>query len=242
MIDIQPHFFKQCPKCKTKGINFQLINCSTKNSSFYCEYFYNDEWREYDFEMFSASSLCTHCNHYVSANIAVKYDPVKNATASIIDFCNDQGKLIENSDLIISFDVPPLLPSPNYLPSAMAEAGTLLKQAERCYDIHAWEAVGMLCRKIIDIESKRIWLKNKPTELLPDLSTRLQILFLKRHIGRIDYAKLNYKKRLHKLFYRLDTIRDNGNDAAHGNLTFDVQDAEAILVFTKHVFDDLQEL
>lgn len=236
-------FTGTCPKCKKQGV-FNVIDYSSDNDSHYAEAFVGYEWREYDFFLFSISSKCNNCKLYVCANIAAIYDSEKNSTAPLDEYADSNGELIENETLLIEFDYPPVLP-PQYIESPIrVNENHLYDQAKRCYDIHAWDAVGVLCRKIIDIATAKIW-TNKFNSKIPTLSDRILKLLKDGDVfdkKRPLEEQLDFNNEKHKILYDFDKIRSLGNDASHSQSVFDNEDAEYIIILTHFFLKRISEI
>lgn len=241
-------FSKSCPKCNTNG-KFEVLLASEKNESAYAVYFYYDDWRSYDFFLFSIVSYCRSCNNYVSANVAAIHDEVKNASSPLYTYSNDNHELVENENLIIDFDIPPLIPSQHFSSPPTVNMSDLYSQAEKCFSLRAWDSVGILCRKIIDLESSKMWQLRFPNKECPqNFAERLEKLLVKnvrknKKVGKFERIeeKLNFSKIDHEMFYNMDFIRQQGNYAAHNILVFHSDEAEAMLIFTKKFMSDYEK-
>lgn len=237
-------FFRgECPKCRKHGI-FDIINHSSDNETKYAQSFVANEWREYDFFLFTISSKCTHCKLYVSANIAAIHNFEKNSTAEIHDFANENGELITSKELLIEFDYPPLLPPQPLSSPREISLSDLYDQAMHCYKINAWDATGVLCRKIIDIATTKAWAVKFKSRAPNNLAIRIKELFEEKNF--FDPKKpleeqLNYSKDKHRMIYNLDRIRLLGNEAAHDLIPFGKDDAESALAFTEYFFILIQQ-
>ncbi|AXY33872.1 hypothetical protein [Yersinia pseudotuberculosis] len=246
-MDRKLFFSKRCPKCNTDG-RFEVLLASEKNESIYAEYFYYDKWRSYDFCLFSIVSYCNSCCNYVSANVAAIHDEVKNATSPLSVFSDNNSELVENENIIIDFDVQPLVPPQYFSSPPTVNMRDLYSQAEKCYSLRAWDSVGVLCRKIIDIESTKMWSIRYPNKECPkNFAERLEKLLVKnirknKKVGKFDRIEnnLDFSKIDHELFYGMDIIRTQGNDAAHNLLVFHSDEAEAMLIFTMKFMDDYE--
>lgn len=240
-------FFQQCPKCEAKG-RFDILLCSEKNESIYAEYFYMDDWVCYDFCLFSVVSYCNKCQNYVSANIAVVHDEIKNSTSPLYEFASQSLELKQNKKLIIDFDVRPLIPPQYHSSPPIVDMRDLYEQAKKCYSIRAWDAVGMLCRKIIDVESKRVWNVIYPEKDCPrNMDVRIKKLLIPNIVKRKSVKKngveksLNWGNLKHRLFYDMEQIRYQGNYAVHDNLEFNSADAEGMLIITLNFMDSYDD-
>ena len=226
-------FFKcVCPKCDKYDI-FNIINVGNENNSEYAECFVSGEWREYDYDYFSISSFCKNCRHFVCGSVSVVWDEEKNKNAALSDFSSPEGELLQNSNLFINFDVPPLIPHQHYSSPLNVNVDYLYVQAKRCYKINAWDAVVILCRKIIDIQSDLIWRSIFKTEPISNLSQRVIRIFAKE----VNFDKeipvdeqLDLLNPNHRLLYSIEQIRVLGNFAAHSSVFVDAGDAETALI------------
>lgn len=228
-------FNDTCPKCKKKQ-KFYIINCSTGNKTKHAESFIRDEWREYDYEKFSITSNCGNCKHYVSANVAIISDKSKNSETTLSDFALGNGEIRQDEKIFIEFDVPPLIPQQYESSLPLADMHFLFEQANRCYDIHAWDAVVMLCRKIVDIQSQVMWREIFETE--PESTLYNRIYKILTNEGEFDKNlpiedQLDYSNEDHIFLYDTEKIRLEGNFAAHSEICIDSDDAEGALVYTE---------
>lgn len=240
---VSPFFIETCPKCNNRD-KFIVKGYSFNTEAEKIEHFIYDDWKEYYFFLFSVSSICPSCRQYISANIAISQENKKNSASTILEYCNSDGELINDEDLLIYLDYPPLLP--NFRPTIENQFPTvdllnLYEQAEHCYKVHAWESVGVICRKIIDISTARVW-KKKFNKKIPPLNIRIQEL----HLGKVFKNKnmedieneLDFSNENHYIFYNMNQIRLLGNDAVHGNFIFFSDEAEACLIFTKDFINE----
>ncbi|UTH73327.1 hypothetical protein [Chromobacterium sp. IIBBL 290-4] len=227
------HFKAACPKCNEKVV-FNVLHCSSGNASEYAEIFLHDDWREYDFSLFSISSVCNNCKHVVSANISPVYDYEKNKNAVLTDYASEHDELVSGPELLIQFDCPPLIPNKKAGEGSIVDIDDLLAQAEACFKINAWDAVGVLCRKILDVKTLEEW--GGRNEKIPTLNDRIIKIFnVKENNPHKD--KFDFNLENHQLAYDAHLVRLLGNDAAHDQIVFDGGDAECILVFTKSFLD-----
>jgi hypothetical protein len=232
-------FRSSCPRCKKYG-DIQIIASSQENASFNLDIFHYDDWRAFDFGLFSIACYCQNCKNFLSASVSVAHDEEKNATVKLVDFAK-KHQIRPGADLIIDFDVPALFPIQHYSTPAVVSISDIYEQAQKCYSLHAWEAVGILCRKIVDIQSIFMWELRYPGKDHPHaLYQRLEELLIKgvkkkTKIAHSELANvLNLNSIKHRLFYDMDRIRESGNDAAHSILAYHADDAEAMLVFTQN--------
>lgn len=235
----QLFFSASCPMCRKYGA-FPVLITSTETESFMRSHFHHDEWNDYDFNLFSIASKCAHCKNIVSASVAAICDYEKNSKASLSEYADENAELKTDIKLIINFDVPVLLPPHESSSPNTIEIADLYEQAKKCFQLHAWDAVGVLCRKIIDIESTHMWRLRHPNQKPPrTLAKRVEKLLVedvkKNHgIGSQELRDhLDFNNMDHRLFYDMDIIRENGNEAAHSILAFYDDEAEAMLVFTQ---------
>lgn len=241
----KPLFFKSsCPRCGKYGI-ILVVTSSQYNESFYLDKFHHDDWRAFDFGLFSIACYCPECKNYASASVAVAHDEIKNATVKLVDFANENNELKLGAEFIIDFDVPALLPPQHFSSSPVVSVSDIYEQARKCYSLQAWEAVGILCRKIVDIQSIFMWKTRYPGKEYPrTLAQRLEDLLVKdvkekNKIARSEVSEfLNFDSINHRLFYDMDRIRESGNDAAHEMLTYHDDEAEAMLIFTQNFLDE----
>lgn len=229
-------FFKDtCPKCKKHGI-FNILNVGSENSSKYAESFVSDEWRQYDYELFSINSACKICKHFVCGSVAVIWDEEKNSSAALSDFASEEGEILQNANLFIEFDVPPLIPQQHLSSPPTVDINYLYQQAERCYDIHAWDAVVILCRKVVDIQSAKMWRQMFGAKPIPVLYERvLKILSDGKLFDKNEPIEdqLDYSNKKHKLLHDIEQIRKLGNFAAHNEICVGSDDAEGAMIYTK---------
>jgi len=237
-------FRSSCPRCEKYG-DIQVVACSQENESFYLDKFHCDEWRAFDFGLFSVACYCPECKNFVSASVSVAHNEVINATAKLVDFADENNRIKPGPKLIIDFDVPALLPPQHFSSPPIVSVLDLYQQASKCYSLQAWEAVGILCRKIVDIQSIFMWKIRYPDKDHPDkLAQRLEELLVKgvkkkNKVGHSELADvLNFYSIKHRLFYDMDRIRESGNDAAHEILAYHDDDAEAMLIFTQNFLEE----
>ncbi|ELJ9746546.1 hypothetical protein RT917_004507 [Vibrio parahaemolyticus] len=229
-------FFRdRCPKCHNNE-TFNIQNISSDNASKYAEAFVKDEWREYDYELFSITSNCNSCKHYVSGNVAVIWDELTNSNAVLSDFASDNGEIKQNENIFIEFDVPPLIPQQHISSPPVANMHFLYEQASRCYDIHAWDAVVILCRRIIDIQSAKMWRQMFGTKPNSNLYKRVYKILARGEVFDKDIPieeQLDFTNENHKLLYDIEKIRFWGNFAAHSELCVHSDDAESAIIYTQ---------
>ncbi|MDD2127947.1 DUF4145 domain-containing protein [Pseudomonas sp. 17391] len=238
------HFRSSCPRCGKYGI-IQIVASSQENESFYLDKFHCDEWRGFDFGLFSVACYCAECKNYVSASVSVAHDEIKNATAKLVDFADDNNRIKLGPEIMIDFDVPTLLPPQHFSSPPIVSVSDIYNQARKCYSLQAWEAVGILCRKIVDIQSIFMWDTRYPGKPHPTtLAQRLEDLLVKgvKEKNKVERSELsdvlNFDSLKHRLFYDMDRIRESGNDAAHGLLAYHDDEAEAMLIFTQKFLDE----
>ncbi|EPU3916160.1 hypothetical protein ACVWV7_000222 [Aeromonas hydrophila] len=237
-------FFKGvCPKCKEHQ-KFNIINVSCENESQYAESFIRDAWREYDYELFSITSNCNNCKHYVSGNVAIIWNEYKNCNAMLSDFASENGEIKQDENIFIEFDVPPLIPQQHLSSPPVADMHFLYEQANRCYDIHAWDAVVILCRKVIDIQSAKMWWKMFGTKPKSNLYAR--VCKILAHGEVFDKSlpieeQLDFSNENHRLLYDIERIRSLGNFSAHSELCVHSDDAEGALIYTQSFMEAYYE-
>ncbi|MGY2438200.1 hypothetical protein [Pseudomonas sp. SDO52101_S400] len=229
-------FTSYCPRCSYHGI-FKVLASSAENQPAVIEKVHHGQWRTFDFGLFSISSFCEGCKNYVCATVSVKNDEIKNSTASLNDFADSSLQLKANQNLFIEFDVPVLIPPQNFSSPPVVNILDLFEQAKKCYSLGAWDSVGVICRKIIDIESIKMWeLRHPKKKPARTLAARLEKLLIK-NISRnksIDIRdQLDYEKIEHRLFYDMHNIRLTGNDAAHSLMLYHDDEAESALTYTE---------
>ena len=76
-------FRSSCPRCEKYG-DIQVVACSQENESFYLDKFHCDEWRAFDFGLFSVACYCPECKNFVSADWVIN----SCAAARVILFCS----------------------------------------------------------------------------------------------------------------------------------------------------------
>lgn len=240
-------FRSSCPRCKKRG-DIEIIASSQENESFNLDKFHCDDWRKFDFGLFSIACYCQNCKNFVSASVSVAHDEAKNATVKLADFA-EKNQIRPGAELIIDFDVPALYPIQHFSSPSVVSVSDIYEQAGKCYSLHAWEAVGILCRKIVDIQSISMWELRYPDKNYPHtLNQRLEELLVKgvkkkNKIERSELADaLNFNSIKHRLFYDMDRIRESGNDAAHSILAYHADEAEAMLVFTRNFLQESENL
>jgi hypothetical protein len=243
-------FFQgNCPRCNKRGL-FKVLAFSTENQPVPRCVFHRDEWRYFDFGLFSVATFCGSCKNFASAMISLVQDEVKNESLELADFADEKNQLRENENLIISFDVPVLLPPELRHQHLVADTDELFIQARQCYDLGAWDAVGMLCRRILDLDSRDLWRICFPDkEVAGTIFERLEMMLInglrkERRLQQGDSVEghLDFTRRAHEYYYLLDRIRENGNDANHSQLIFDRDDAESIYLFTERFLTEKPEI
>lgn len=247
------HFKGTCPKCNNKN-TFFIDSVNDGNFPEAYSIFHFDQWRTFCFYPFSIVSTCSKCNQYVCANVSVQNDNITD-DSTLNDYSDTNGELKENENLIINFDVQPLIPPQPLESPLVTSSHDLYEQAMGCFKIRAWDAVGIVCRKIVDIETQKLWRIFHPFDInlgiddkknrIPDLSERLEKLLVpeirtgdKKTISRSEiYKNINPEEFKHKIFYAADSLRTNGNDAAHGIISFGQDDAEHSLIEADYFID-----
>lgn len=212
--------------------------------------FHQDEWRDFDFGLFSLATFCAACKNFAAAMISLAQDGEKNESLELADFVNEKGQLRESESLIISFDVPVLLPPELRYEHPVASTAELFIQARRCYAMGEWDAVGMVCKRILDLDSADWWRLCFPGKEVPrTIFDRLETLLInglrkerRLRLGDSVEGHLDFSKRAHEFYYLLDRIRDNGNDANHSRLIFHSNDAECIYLFTERFLAEKPEI
>ncbi len=233
-------FREKCPKCRAKNVRFEVMSESISDDSIYAEAYVYDDWREYDYFLFSLSSKCNECNRIVSADVAVIHNFEKNSKCeSLKEFSSIDGELISNEKLLIHFNSPPVIPMQPISSPTIVDILHLFEQMVQCYNIKSWDAVGMLCRKIIDIESQKMWHKKFPGIRCPNLYNRVEKLLVPDKDVEKSDGCLNIDNKNHKILNRIEQIRLLGNEAAHSELLFDETDAETGYIFTMFFMDEI---
>lgn len=238
-MDENLYFKDKCPKC-AKNETFNILNVSCDNESKYAEAFKFDNWYEYDFELFSISSVCSNCKHLVCGSVSVIWDEVKNSSAKLFDFSSSNGEILQNENLFIQFDVPPLIPQQHLSSPPVADMNYLYEQAKRSYSIHAWDAVVILCRKVIDIQSAKMWREMFQTKIESNLYKRVQKILADGTTFDRDIPideQLDYSNENHKLLYDIEQIRSLGNFAAHSEICVHSDEAESAMIYTQSFMD-----
>lgn len=202
-----------CPKCD-KPVKLHVVGWSVIISKF------GDGGSVY------FSVQCNQCLSYTGG--VFYYDttgPLMDKTLSnYADDNNDVTSLFKGEHVNYIFDyrdryyrnplIIELLNSKNIHAPAIIP---LLRQIYTCMDQECWDAVGILCRKIIDIETSALWRIKFPSKNNPyKLNARVDALFpdgVNHHI--------------------LHAIRYEGNDAAHESTLLTQDDARMILSFTE---------
>lgn len=231
-------FFKSnCPRCGHYG-EFKVLASSTENVSPVMEKFHYDQWRTFDFGLFSISSFCENCKNYVCATVSIVNNELKNPTATLKDFAETNLQLKINKNLFIDFDVPVLPPPQSFSSPQTVNILDLFEQAKKCYSLQAWDSVGVICRKIIDIESIKMWQLSHPQSTpAKTLFTRLKKLLLanfSQNEKNDIRDQLDPKNIEHQLFHDMHNIRLTGNDAAHSLLLYHSDEAESALIYTEN--------
>ncbi|HGN1753518.1 TPA: hypothetical protein ACKRTC_000613 [Proteus mirabilis] len=248
----------RCPRCNHDN---NLLILHINNESDGCSYkvFRNDEWKYFCFNSFSVALYCSKCKNYASADIAIDNEKI-TPHSKLSDFADKNGVLSENKDVIIDIDTPALLPPQHTDSPSTTCVSDLFKQAEQCYKIKAWDAVGIVCRKIIDIEMQKLWRQLYPYDVnktekqnkIPALANMLEAIFApeirnlkgdKSGIKRSEIINLiNGNDIKHKIFYVADNLREIGNEAAHSILAFSQDEAEHALISAEYSMDLINEI
>ena len=237
------YFKAACPKCN-KHETFNILDVVNDQDSKYAECFISDEWREYYYDLFSVNSICKSCKRFVCGSVAAICDEVKNSSSELSDFALEDGEIVQSENLFINFDVPPLIPQQHFSSPPVADMSYLFKQAERCYDIHAWDAVVILCRKVIDIQSKKMWREKFETKPISNLCNRVYKILADGDNFDKEVPieeQLDCLNENHKLLYDIEQIRHWGNFAAHSEICVHSDDAECAIIYTKSFIDAYYE-
>ena len=96
------HFKGTCPKCNDKN-TFFIDSVNVGNFPKAYSIFHFDQWRTFCFYPLSI------CNQYACANVSVQNDNITD-DSTLNDYSDTNGELKENENLIINFDVQPLIP------------------------------------------------------------------------------------------------------------------------------------
>lgn len=207
------HFTDLCPKC-SNPVKLKVIGWSPVT----------DEFGDGGTVYFSV--LCSQCAAYTGG--VLYYDPIgpimDESLSVYADVTNDVSSLFKGKGVCYSFDYkdkpysnPLILELLNSKKNNAPSTVPLLRQIYTCMNQECWDAVGMLCRKIIDIETSALWRIKFPTKDNPyKLNVRVDALFpdgVNHHI--------------------LHAIRYEGNDAAHDGALLSQNDARMILNFTE---------
>lgn len=251
------NFNNTCPKCSQQQ-NFIALAVSSENDALALNIFHHDEWKIFCFHAFSVSTYCNNCKNYITANISINNNKISNKS-KLEHYVNNAFRLEENEDIIIDFDVPPIEPPQYFESPAVTSPYNLLTQAKSCFKIGAWDAVGIVCRKIIDIETQKMWRIKKPYNIeksqkeneIPSLAQRLEELLVpeirhnkekRKEIFRHDVSKhIDTSKLEHHIFYIADSLREEGNSAAHDILAIDQDAAEHAIICAELCLDLLAE-
>ncbi|WP_257827501.1 hypothetical protein [Burkholderia glumae] len=170
-----------CPKCG-KNATFLVEDCSPGNQSRIAEDFYRDRWAEFEYFYFLFLQ-----NFQIACILLVQtlrrlLMREKNKNTNLKVFANGQGDLIEGGIQML-IDRPPLIP-PHYSSGMLVtQPCDLYRQARLCFEMNAWDAVGMLCRKIIDIQTIEKWDGKNVNPMSISLFDRIKIIYKDR--GRI---------------------------------------------------------
>lgn len=175
--------------------------------------------------------FAVHCNRCFSYTGGTLYHdptgPVMNQTLSMYaNEKNDVTGLFKDKGINFIFDykdrpyqnplILELLNSKNKNAATIVE---ILRQAYTCMSQKCWDAVGILCRKIIDIETSALWQLKFPKGILP--------FSLYKRIKDI------YPSENNSIHHMAHVIRLEGNGAAHSNVLFTHDNAKLILTFTE---------
>lgn len=176
---------------------------------------------------------CEQCLSYTGG--ILYYDPLgavmSDTLADYADEKNNVTRFFKREKFNYDFDyrnkpfkhplVLKMLCSKN---SHAATLGALLQQIYTCMDLKCWDAVGILCRKIIDIETTTLWNMKFSHDTPPGKELQKSLF------ERITDLFPNKKNPIHHIAH---VIRLEGNSAAHGNVLLTQDDARMILTFTE---------
>lgn len=189
------YFYNQCPKCN-KTSQLDMLKWKVDTITFPI----GNEWVTESSGVVYFSLYCNCCNQCLAGMFPYGLD-VGNPHP-LEEYDQGGGNIsnfISHSYEKFIFDIKP------------CTRGNLFAQAETCYASCAFSAVTMLCRTIIDIESKKMWgIKMKDTKMPGKLKQRIQELF------PTDDDRSNNTK----YFHIANMLRFLGNEATHeGTLT-----------------------
>lgn len=204
------HYYGECPKCRKVG-KLDITKWKEISHSFHNG---KETVKELS-HIVSLSILCNNCNYCsagfftyeyygpsIGEDLSIYADDIKNVTDRLSSTLKD-----------ISFDI-----------KIYNGNDDLITQAEKCYEIGVWTAVGMLCRKFIDIKTVKLWEEMKMEGACPQkLKPRIDKLFL-------ESDEKNGKS---KSYHRAHSVRLDGNTAAHEEELITQEVAKDLLDFTK---------
>ncbi|WP_083615913.1 DUF4145 domain-containing protein [Pantoea sp. 1.19] len=207
------YFYGLCPKCNE--INKLVIT----------------SWNELNNKFSIGDKFDVEASHEVSLSICC--DKCKKASSGMTHYDYDgpdmgplnhygdaTGNISESLKSILQhivYDVPPLRTN-----------SSLLAEAQKIVEMRMWSSVVIICRKIIDVKTAKIWEEKYHNEQLPEkLKTRIDKL----------YPEKDERNGKAKVYHRAHAIRLDGNTAAHKEEQFNESEAVDILSFTKWFCD-----
>ncbi|ECD4582991.1 DUF4145 domain-containing protein [Escherichia coli] len=204
------HYYGECPKCKNTG----KISINEWKEIFHSFHDGKETVKELS-HIVSLSIRCNYCNYCSAGSFTYEYDgPSIGENLSI--YSDNTGNITDKLLSVlktIKFDV-----------KIYKENHDLIAQAEKCYEIGVWTAVGMLCRKFIDIRTVELWRKMNIEEICPQK--------LKQRIDKL-FPESDEKHGKAKAYHKAHSVRLDGNTAAHEQETITQEVAKDILEFTK---------
>lgn len=207
------YFYGLRPKCN--GINkLVIVIWNERNNKFSI----GDEFVEEGSHEVSLSIYCDKCKKASSGMTHYEYDGPDMGPLN--HYGDATGNISESLQLIlrnIVYDVPPLRTN-----------SSLLTEAQKSLEMRMWSSVVILCRKVIDIQTAKIWGEKYHNEQLPGK--------LKNRIDKL-FPEESEKDGKAKVYHRAHTIRLDGNSVVHEEEQFNESEAVDILSFTKWFCD-----
>ncbi|HDS1150278.1 TPA: DUF4145 domain-containing protein [Pluralibacter gergoviae] len=203
------HFSGKCPKCQQPS---KLVISGWKELSY--KFILQDDLITEPSHTISLSVYCESCDHYSAGITYYEYDGP------------DIGPLSHYADASgdVSKSLSALLKDINYDTRHLKKNLTLLDEAKCCIELGLLNAGVILCRKIIDCDTKKTWMVKFPTEKPPES--------LKVRINKL-YSEKDEKDGKAKVYHRAHAIRIDGNSVVHGDEVISPKDAKEILSFTE---------
>ncbi|EHH1260652.1 hypothetical protein J7H92_004491 [Vibrio parahaemolyticus] len=160
-----------CPKCNHYS-RFEILQVRGDVASVIAEHFVEYEWDTYHFNKFSLICSCSNCENFESGQVVCAAE--KSNITEFECFLDENNELHETDKVFINLDVPTITPQQFTSSPSVSNANYLYSQAEKCYKLHAWDTVVIICRKIIDLKSIEMWKQKFTSKPHSNLNTRVK--------------------------------------------------------------------